>query len=74
NISNYVTGKWSAQGRTVGELCWNLTRSGLQFAPANRGDEPYYTSLYRSMVDYVVGLPGMVPPPPSGPTGRPPGR
>jgi len=74
NISNYATGKWSAQGRTVAELFQNLTSTGLRFGPADHGDEPYYTSLYRSMVDYVAVLPGMTPPPPRGPTGPPPGR
>jgi hypothetical protein len=56
NISKYVSRKWSAQGGTVGELVSNMTRQGLQFAPATQGDETAYTSLYNSMVTYDVRM------------------
>jgi hypothetical protein len=40
----------------VGELVQQMTREGLRFAPAVSGDEPYYTSLHRALVDYDMGM------------------
>jgi hypothetical protein len=54
NVANYVTGKWVARGNTVEELVDDMTRQGLKFAAAIRGDEPAYTALYRDMVAYYV--------------------
>jgi hypothetical protein len=54
NVANYLTGKWVACGNTVAELVDGMTRQGLRFAPALRGDEPAYTALHRDMVAYFV--------------------
>jgi len=51
-----VGGAWAARGSTVGDLVTNLTADGLKFAPANPGDEPYYTALYNSLLTYDAGL------------------
>jgi hypothetical protein len=56
NAGNYLTGKWTAQGNTVGELVNYLTQQGLLFAPAVRGDEPAYRYLHEALVAYNRGL------------------
>jgi hypothetical protein len=55
-----VGGGWAARGNTVGELVTNMTRDGLKFAPANPGDEQYYTALYNSLLTYDAGLTHLV--------------
>jgi len=40
----------------------NLSADGLKFAPATPGDEPYYTALYRSILDYDASLMRMIGP------------
>ncbi len=52
DVSKYFRPAWTPKGATVGELVQQMTREGLRFAPAVSGDEPYYTSLHRAMVDY----------------------
>lgn len=54
DASNYLTGKWTARGNTVPELVQNMQASGLRFAPARPGDEPFYRSLQTSMAAYVT--------------------
>jgi hypothetical protein len=49
-------GAWQAQGNTVSELVAFMTSKGLRFAPAARGDEPFYTSMHRSLVAYNSSL------------------
>jgi hypothetical protein len=56
NAANYFNGTWAAQGRDVGELIAYMSKNGLKFGPANRGDESYYTSLYQSVLTYDSGL------------------
>lgn len=56
NVANFVSKKWSAKGQTVGELVYNLTKDGLRFAPATRGDEPAYTALHHSLAMYETGM------------------
>jgi hypothetical protein len=56
NVVNFFNGKWSAQGDTVGDLIFHLTRNGLRFAPATQGDEAFYTALYHAMLTYDAGL------------------
>src|SRR5262245_47334986 len=56
NAGNYLNGKWSAQGNTVGELVNRMTQQGLLFAPAVRGDEPAYRYLHEALVAYHRGL------------------
>jgi hypothetical protein len=54
NVSNFVTGKWSARGDTVAELVRNMTGQGLRFAPATQGGESAYTALHSALVAYYV--------------------
>jgi hypothetical protein len=56
DVAKYFRPAWSAQGSTVAELVRQMTKEGLRFGPAVSGDETYYTSLHRSMVDYDAGL------------------
>ncbi|HTU20319.1 MAG TPA: hypothetical protein VMG10_19805 [Gemmataceae bacterium] len=56
DVSRYFRTEWTPQGSTVAELVRQMTRQGLRFAPAVSGDESYYTSLHRSLVDYDMGL------------------
>jgi hypothetical protein len=56
NASNYLSGKWRAQGATVADLVHNMSSQGLQFAPAASGDEPSYTALHRALVTYAYRL------------------
>jgi hypothetical protein len=56
DVSKYFRSAWTPKGSTVGELVQQMTREGLRFAPAVSGDEPYYTSLHRALVDYDMGV------------------
>jgi hypothetical protein len=56
DIAKTLGGAWQAQGNTVGELVAFMTSKGLKFAPASPGEEPYYTSLERSLVAYDSSL------------------
>jgi hypothetical protein len=56
DIAKTLDGAWQAQGNTVGELVAFMTSKGLKFAPASPGEEPYYTSLQRSLVAYDSSL------------------
>jgi hypothetical protein len=60
DIAKTLGGAWQAQGNTVGELVAFMTSKGLKFAPASRGEEPYYTSLHRSLVAYDSSLQGLM--------------
>jgi hypothetical protein len=56
DVAKYFRPNWTAQGTSVGELVKQMTQQGLRFGPAVSGDETYYTSLHRSMVDYDIGI------------------
>ncbi|MFL5240857.1 MAG: hypothetical protein ACJ8FY_02000, partial [Gemmataceae bacterium] len=56
NVSKFVSRSWGAKGNSVSELVDGMTQQGLKFAAATVGDEPYYTSLYTSMVTYTTGI------------------
>lgn len=56
DVAKYFKPNWTPQGSTVAELIQQMTKQGLRFAPATSGDEPYYTSLHRSLVDYDIGI------------------
>jgi hypothetical protein len=56
DVARYFRTEWTPQGSTVAELVRQMTREGLRFAPAVSGDESYYTSLHRSLVNYDMGL------------------
>lgn len=60
NPGNYVTRKWSAKGKTVGELVQNMLDSGLQFAPAVNGDEAAYVALHRALAAFDIALQNQV--------------
>ena len=51
---NYFSGKFSARGKTVGELIQHMSRQGLRFAPAVAGDEAAYENLHHYLVVYDV--------------------
>lgn len=56
DVAKYFQSTRTAQGATVADLVTQMTREGLRFAPATSGDEPYYTSMHRLLVDYDVGI------------------
>jgi hypothetical protein len=56
DVSKYFSHAWTPKGSTVKELVQQMTREGLRFAPAVSGDEQYYTSLHRALVDYDMGV------------------
>lgn len=56
DVSKYFHPARTPKGATVEELVQQMTREGLHFAPAVSGDEPYYTTLHRALVDYDTGI------------------
>jgi hypothetical protein len=56
DVDKFFKPNWTPQGSTVAELVQQMTKEGLTFAPATSGDETYYTSLHRSLVDYDIGI------------------
>ena len=56
NVAKQLGGAWQAQGNSVGELVAFMTSKGLKFAAASPGEQPYYTSLQRSMATYDNSL------------------
>jgi hypothetical protein len=52
DAANYLTGKYAAKGKTVGELVKYMTDNGLQFAPMTPGNETAYTALHRALATY----------------------
>lgn len=56
NVTQFAQKKWVARGNNVGEVLSEMTRNGLKFAPATRGDQPAYFAFHRSMVDYSNAL------------------
>lgn len=55
DAAQYLSGKFSAQGRTVKELVEYMTAHGLKFAPAVSGQESAYSSLQNALVSYDIG-------------------
>lgn len=53
-----LDGSLKATGRDVPELVLNMTKKGLQFAPATPGDEAPYFGLFNAMVSYASGAQG----------------
>jgi len=57
NVANYLSResgrpRYSAKGKTVGDLIDYMTREGLKFAPALPGDEAAYRMLYTALAAY----------------------
>ncbi len=75
NVGKYLTGVFSAKGKTAAELVSNMTQvQGLEFAPATPGDEPAYRALYQALLtyQYTLSQPTVLPgpkPPDSGSSG-----
>jgi hypothetical protein len=74
NVGKFFGGAYKVQGDTVAALIENMTRQGVKFGPAARGEEGAYLSLYQSMRAYDVALLGLVSAAPTGPRGGPPTR
>jgi hypothetical protein len=53
NAARILDGQFAARGRNVQELVENMTRQGLQFAPAQPGGEPAYFALQSAMTTYA---------------------
>jgi hypothetical protein len=60
NVVNQFNGKYAARGDNVTQLVEMMTRQGLRFAPANPGDEPFYTALHQALISYDMGLTQLV--------------
>jgi hypothetical protein len=58
----YLTGQYSAQGKTAFDLIKHMKYNGLRFAPATPGDEAAYRGLHAVLVDYATQA-GVAPPP-----------
>jgi hypothetical protein len=57
NVQNFFNDKWSAKGKTVGDLVKYMSRDqGLKFAPATPGDEWAYRALWYAMRDYDASI------------------
>jgi hypothetical protein len=54
NVAKVVTRKLGAQGNTVNGLVTQMSRDGLRFAPATRGDEAAYAAVHTAMVAYTA--------------------
>jgi hypothetical protein len=54
NVSKVVTRKLGTQGNTVNGLVTQMSRDGLRFAPATRGDEAAYVAVHNAMVAYTA--------------------
>jgi hypothetical protein len=52
---SYLTGKYKAQGRTVGDLVRYMSNKGLRFAPAVAGDESAYRALHQALTTSYGG-------------------
>jgi hypothetical protein len=60
NAALFLNGTWAAKGATVGDMVLGMEANGLKFAPATEGDEPFYTALYRSLLNYDASLARLV--------------
>jgi hypothetical protein len=54
NVSKVVTRKLGSQGSTVNGLVTQMSREGLKFAAATRGDEAAYVAVHSAMVTYTA--------------------
>lgn len=54
DASAYITGKYAAQGRTIGALVKHMRDNGLTFAPVTSGNETAYNALYHALRAYDV--------------------
>jgi hypothetical protein len=52
----YVTGRYTAQGKSVAELVDSMTRQGLRFAPASGGNDASYLAVHNALAAYDIAL------------------
>jgi len=70
NATNFISGNWKLNPRSVADLIKQMADKGLMFAAATPGDEPAYYSLYNKLAAFdarmgrVAGTGGA---PPAGP-------
>jgi hypothetical protein len=50
----FLDGTYTAQGRTVPELCYNMTQKGLMFTACNPGDENVYNAMHSMFAAYTT--------------------
>jgi len=60
NVAKQFNGEWSARGKDVAEVVYNMTQQGVKFAPVAPGNEFYYTAFYQSLLSYDQGLTRLV--------------
>jgi hypothetical protein len=60
NAAKFFNGTWEVKANDVGSMVDQMTRQGLQFAPAAVGGEAAYSSLYRALLNYDTALARMV--------------
>jgi hypothetical protein len=58
DVSDHLTGKFSAKGKTVPEFLQYMSSRGLSFAPATNGDEWAYAAMLNYLVGYNTALGG----------------
>jgi hypothetical protein len=58
DVADYLGQKYTAQGKTVGDLLDFMSRKGLSFAPAVGGDEGAYQALHNHLVGFASSLQG----------------
>ena len=52
NATNFISGNWKVNARTVAELVKQMADKGLLFAAATPGEESSYLSLYHSLAAF----------------------
>jgi hypothetical protein len=56
DVGNYFTGKFALKAKTVPELVEEMSKKGLQFAPATPGDEAAYAALQQALANYDMAV------------------
>ena len=56
DVGNYFTGKFALKAKTVPELVEQMSKQGLQFAPATPGDEAAYAALQQALANYDLAI------------------
>jgi hypothetical protein len=59
DAGRHFTGEYAARGKNVAELVAHMTKRGLRFAPAVRGDEAAYLTLHQALAEYTVAAHAM---------------
>jgi hypothetical protein len=56
DVGNYFTGKFALKAKSVPELVEQMSKQGLQFAPATPGDEAAYQALQQALANYDLAI------------------